>query len=462
MSEGKEVSQRMNRPSKDFYKSVYQIALPVTLQSLIMAFFALTDQLMVGQLGDVAIASVGMAGKIYAVISVVLAGLAAGVSIYVAQFWGKRDSKNISRLLGIGLMAGFTLSFLFTLLVFFNPQLCLGVFTTDKRVIGEGGVFLQIVSLSYVPVMLTMLYSAVLRSTTHVKLPMSVSLFAVGLNILLNYMLIFGKWGFPELGLEGAAIATSLSRAVECVTIVGAVYLFKLPGRARFGDLFEGSGALVKKFIKTTYPIVLTELIWVLGETVYAVIYSRMGTTEMTAMTITFPLQGICIGLLSGLSGAGGVMVGNKLGAGEEETAMQYALRFLKLGTIVSVAVGLLIAAISPWYVSAFNLSGEAHHLGIYLVWVFAAFLWAKVGNMIMAGGILNSGGDSKFVFVMESAATWLIGVPSGLILSFVFKQPIYLVYFALSLEEVVRFGFGIARIRSRKWLRNLVHDIAA
>ncbi|MEC0141439.1 MATE family efflux transporter [Paenibacillus macerans] len=399
----------MNRPSKDFYKNVYQIALPVTLQSLIMALFTLADQLMVGQLGEVAIASVGMAGKIYAVISVVLAGLAAGVSIYVAQFWGKRDGKNISRLLGIGLMAGFTLSFLFTLLVFLNPQLCLGVFTTDKRVIGEGGVFLQIVSLSYVPVMLTMLYSAVLRSTTHVKLPMSVSLFAVGLNILLNYMLIFGKWGFPELGLEGAAIATSLSRAVECVMIVGAVYLFKLPGRARFGDLFEGSGVLLKNFIKTTYPIVLTELIWVLGETVYAVIYSRMGTTEMTAMTITFPLQGICIGLLSG-----------------------------------------------------FNLSGEAHRLGVYLVWVFAAFLWAKVGNMIMAGGILNSGGDSKFVFVMESAATWLIGVPSGLILSFVFKQPIYLVYFALSLEEVVRFGFGIARIRSRKWLRNLVHDIAA
>lgn len=141
MSEGKEVSQRMNRPSKDFYKNVYQIALPVTLQSLIMALFTLADQLMVGQLGEVAIASVGMAGKIYAVISVVLAGLAAGVSIYVAQFWGKRDGKNISRLLGIGLMAGFTLSFLFTLLVFLNPQLCLGVFTTDKRVIGEGAFF---------------------------------------------------------------------------------------------------------------------------------------------------------------------------------------------------------------------------------------------------------------------------------------------------------------------------------
>ncbi|GIO86849.1 MATE family efflux transporter [Paenibacillus faecis] len=447
---------------KDFYKNVYKIALPVTLQSLIMSLLTLTDQLMVGQLGDVAIASVGMATKIYGVISVVLAGLAAGVSIYAAQFWGKQDRKSISQLLGIGLIAGFALSFLFTLLVFFEPRLCLGLFTTDERILGEGYIFLQIISLSYVPTMFTMMYSAILRSTTHVKLPMFVSLFTVMLNIVLNYMLIFGNWGFPELGLKGAAIATLTARIVECALIIGAVYKFRLPGSVDFGSLFGVPKPLLQKFIQTTYPIILTEFIWVMGETAYAMIYSRMGTSEMTAMTITFPLQGICIGLLSGLASAGGVMVGNKLGAGEEETALQYAKRFIALGISVSLAVGLVIAAASPWYVSFFNISGEVHRLGIYLVWVFAAFLWVKVGNMIMAGGILNSGGDSKFVFAMESAATWLIGVPSGLLLSFVFKQPVYLVYLVLSLEEVVRFGIGMWRIHSRKWIKNLVNDIAA
>jgi len=447
---------------KDFYKNVYKIALPVTLQSLIMSLLTLMDQLMVGQLGDVAIASVGMATKIYGVISVVLAGLAAGVSIYAAQFWGKQDRKSISQLLGIGLIAGFALSFLFTLLVFFEPQLCLGLFTTDERILEEGYIFLQIISLSYIPTMFTMMYSAILRSTTHVKLPMFVSLFTVMLNIVLNYMLIFGNWGVPELGLKGAAIATLTARIVECALIIGAVYKFRLPGSVDFGSLFGVSKPLLQKFIRTTYPIILTEFIWVMGETAYAMIYSRMGTSEMTAMTITFPLQGICIGLLSGLASAGGVMVGNKLGAGEEETALQYAKRFIALGISVSLAVGLVIAAASPWYVSFFNISGEVHRLGIYLVWVFAAFLWVKVGNMIMAGGILNSGGDSKFVFAMESAATWLIGVPSGLLLSFVFKQPVYLVYLVLSLEEVVRFGIGMWRIHSRKWIKNLVNDIAA
>ncbi|WP_059045805.1 MATE family efflux transporter [Paenibacillus rubinfantis] len=449
--------------SKLFYKSVYQIAIPVTLQSLIMALLSLTDQLMVGQLGDVAIASVGMSSKIYAIISVMMAGLAAGVSIYTAQFWGKGDRRSINRLLGIGMATGVILSFLFSLLVYFEPELCFAVFTEDPRIHEEGAIYLQLMAVGYVPAMLTMLYSAVLRSTQHVKLPLFVSLFTVGLNILLNYLLIFGHLGFPQMGLAGAAIATTVSRVVECLLIVGAVYLFKLPGRAGWRELYGGgSSALVKKFAQTTFPLVLNELIWVLGETAYAIIYSRMGTTEMTAMTITFTLQGVCIGLFTGLASAGGVMVGNKLGAGEEETAMLYAKRFIRLGAVVSLAVGLVIAAISPWYVSAFHISGEANRLGIYLVWVFAAFLWVKVGNMVMAGGILNSGGDSKFVFAMESATTWLIGVPSGLLLSFGLKQPIFLVYFALSLEEVVRYGIGLARIRSRKWIKNLVQDLAA
>lgn len=447
---------------KDFYRNVYKIAIPVTLQSLIMALLTLTDQLMVGQLGDVAIASVGMSSKIYGIISVVLAGLAMGVSVYAAQFWGKEDRKSISGLLGIGLLVGFSLSFLFSLFVFIKPQLCLSLFTTDTRIIEDGFIFLQITALTYVPMMLTMMYSAILRSTEHVKLPMFVSLFTVVLNIILNYLLIFGKFGFPEWGLKGSAIATLIARIVECLLIIGAVYKFKLPGGADFKDLFSASKSLVTKFIRTTYPIILTELIWVLGETVYAIIYSRMGTAEMTAMTITFPLQGICIGLLAGLSSAGGVMVGNKLGAGEEEIALQYAKRFILLGISVSLVIGAIIALISPLYVSAFNVSDETHQLGIYLVWVFAAFLWVKVGNMIMAGGILNSGGDSKFVFAMESTATWLIGVPSGLLMSFVWKQPIFLVYLVLSMEEVVRFAIGMARIRSKKWIKNLVNDLAA
>ncbi|CAH1056627.1 MATE family efflux transporter [Paenibacillus pseudetheri] len=446
---------------KDFYKSVYKIAVPVTLQSLLMALLNLTDQLMVGQLGDVAIASVGMSTKIYGIIAVVLAGLSTGVSIYAAQFWGNKDSKSVSQVLGLGLIVGFAFSFLFSVAVFIDSPLFLSMFTTDANVIDNGYIFLKIMSIGFVPVMLTMMYSAILRSTGHAKWPMYVSLIAVALNIILNYVLIYGNFGAPALGLKGAAIATLISRVIECLLIIGAVYRYRLPGAVGLKNLFIIPKPLIRKFFGTTYPLLLTELIWVLGETAYAIIYSRMGTMEMTAMTITFPLQGLCIGLLSGLASAAGVLVGNRLGANETDIALDHAKKFIRLGIIISLIVGVIIAAGSRLYVSAFNISEDAKQMSIYIVIVFAGFLWAKVSNMIIAGGILNSGGDSKFVFSMESTATWLIGVPSGLLLSYVWKQPVYLVYLVISLEEVVRFGFGYARIYSRKWMRNLVNDLA-
>jgi len=444
------------RAGDDFYKKLYQIAIPIALQSLIMAALNMTDQLMVGQLGDVAIASVGMSSKIYSVISVLLAGLAAGLSIYAAQYWGRRDVRTITQLLGMTLSLGLIVSLLFTGVVYLNPEWSLGLFTTDTRVMEEGAIFLKLSALSYVPIMLTMIYSAVLRSTGHVKYPMYVSLIVVILNVGLNYLLIFGNLGFPKLGLAGAAIGTCIARVVECLLIIGAVYRFRLPGAAGFRYLFSYHKPLARKFYLTTYPIVLTELVWVLGETAYAVIYSRMGTTEMTAMTITFPLQGLSIGLLTGLSGAAGVLVGNRLGAGEHAIARDYARRLIRVGIFLSVGLGLAIAALAPLYASAFAITNAAHELAVHVIWVFAAFMWVKVANMIIAGGILQSGGDSKFVFKMESAATWLIGVPLGLLLSLVWKQPLFWVYFFLSLEEVVRFGIGLMRFRSGKWIQNL------
>ncbi|WP_217593260.1 MATE family efflux transporter [Cohnella sp. GbtcB17] len=446
----------MDDTKAGFYKSLYKIAVPIALQSLIMAALYMTDQLMVGQLGDVAIASVGMASKIYSVISVVLAGLATGLSVYAAQYWGSKDVRSITDLLGITLLIGLSLSAAFSAFVFLMPEFCLGLFTTDARVTGEGDIFLKIVALSYVPTMLTMIYSAIMRSTGHVKYPMYVSLAVVIVNVALNYLLIFGNWGFPKLGLAGAAYATLTARIVECLLIVGAVYRFKLPGAAGFRHLLRFRGDLARKFLLTTYPIVLTELIWVLGEAAYAVIYSRMGTTEMTAMTVTFPLQGLSIGLLSGLAGAAGVLVGNRLGADEHGLALDYAGRLIRTGIGLSLALGAGIAALSPLYASAFSITGEVRDLSVHVLWVFAAFMWVKVANMIIAGGILQSGGDSKFVFKMESAATWLIGVPLGLLLSFVWKQPLFWVYFFLSLEELVRLGAGLLRFRSRKWIKNL------
>lgn len=444
---------------KEFYDQLFKLAIPISLQSLIMAVLYLVDQLMVGQLGGVAIASVGMSSKIYSVISVVLAGLATGLSVYAAQYSGSKDRKSITQLLGLSLGIGLLLSGLFSIFVFLFPQLCLSIFTTDKEVLENGHIFLKIVALSYIPTMLTMLYSAVLRSTGHVKYPMIVSVAAVGLNIVLNYALIFGNWGFPELGLAGAAYATLFARLLESALIVGAVYRGKLPGAGGIKELCSVSKVKSVPFLRTIAPIVLTELVWVLGEACYSIIYSRMGTAEMTAMTVTFPLQGLTIGLLAGLSGAAGIMVGHKLGEKNNTVAFSYARIFVRIGVGFSLLLGALIAVLAPLYVSAFNITEEERGLAISVICFFALFLWIKVGNMIIAGGILQSGGDSKFVFIMEASTTWLLGVPLGLLLSWGWKQPLPWVYFFLSLEEAVRLVIGYIRFRRGKWLKQLTHQ---
>ena len=216
---------------------------------------------------------------------------------------------------------------------------------------------------------------------------------------------------------------------------------------------------LLHRFGVTALPIVLTELLWVLGESGYAVVYGRMGTEEIAAMTMTYPLQGLAIGLLSGLAGAAAVLVGNRLGAGNFAGAIDYAHKLIRIGIGLALLVGGVVAWLAPHYVALYHTSARVQHLGQLCVLVFCAFLWVKVANMIVAGGVLNSGGDSKFVFAMESLATWLIGVPSGFLMAFYFELPIYWVYLVLSLEELVRLGVGYARVLSRKWVRNLVDE---
>lgn len=441
-----------------FWRSVWHVALPVTLQTVVMSLLSMTDQVMVGQLGITAVAATGVAAKLNAIVIVVLSGLSSGIAIYAAQFWGQGRPERLPPLLGYGFMVGIPLAGLMVLLISFWPQHAIALFSADSHVQQQGATYVLIVAFSFVPQMVTLLYSALLRATGDARLPLFASLVAVLLNLLFNYLLIFGHAGCPKLGLSGAAWATLLARSVELAVILLALYwrghvlaifhwraLCGLTSHVRRGLLF------------TTMPLILTEGVWVLGESAYAMVYGHMSTLALAAMTMTYPLQGLSIGLLCGLSAAASVLVGQRLGADDFRGAISCAHRLLRLGLAASLLVGLLLLAGAGSYVGLYDASAEVLLQAQWCVWVFALLLWVKVGNMIIAGGILNSGGDSRFVLVMESLATWLIGVPSAYIMAFWLQLPIHWVYLVLSLEELVRLAVGYWRLRSRRWMRNLV-----
>lgn len=446
--------------NREFYDKILKIAIPIATQSVIMSALNMVDQIMVGQLGENAIDAVGLSNRLITILSVVLNAIAAGISIYTAQLWGKKEKKGIGRLLGVGLFAGGIITAAFVLLAVFAPEFCIGIFSTDKVVVANGAIFLRIVGYSFIPSMLTTMYSAVLRSTAHVKLPMIASITGVVTGVALDYVLIFGHFGFPRLGLRGTAIGTIIARCIEFLIIFIGTYAKKLPAAYSIREMIGIPDSLFKKFLGTTYPLVLNEFLWVLGETAYAIIYGHIGTSEYAAVNITAPIQGLTIGMLSGLAGATGVILGNALGASEYDKACNYSKKIIRLGAVLSLTLGILIVLFSRFYVLAYKVSPETSTYSEYLLIAFAFFLWVKVSNMIISSGILSSGGDSKFIFAMESSTTWLFGVPSGFLAAFVFHFPVYIVYAILSCEEVIRFIIGMHRVKSRKWIRNLVSGV--
>lgn len=439
-----------------FYAEMRKLAVPITLQSVFMALLQLTDQLMVGRLGEETIAAVGIGGRLYYVLSVVLVSVGTAVSVFAAQFWGKKDTRSLGQLLGLGLALGLSFAIVCFGAFFFVPDPFVRLFTNDGTVAAIGSDYVRIVSLSYLPTTLTLLYSAILRSTGTVKVPMYINIAAVLVNALLNYLLIFGPGPLPALGVEGSALATVIARYLEASLLIGFVYVRRLPGSCRLRELVGFTRQLAAPFLRIAYPLLLTELLWVLGETAYAAIYGRLGTAALTAITLSGPIQLIGIGLMSGLSGAAGVMIGNRIGAGEADRASEDAARFAKLAFGAAVLLGGLIALLSPFYVSAYSLSEETRREAIAVLLVFALFFCVKVTNMVVAGGILNSGGDSKYIFRMEAGVVWTVGVPLGLVAAFVWKLPVHWVYFLLSSEELVRLYFGLRRMRSRKWMNDL------
>jgi len=414
------------------------------------------DQLMIGQLGEQAIAAVGLASRPQWILLFIVMGIAGGASIFIAQYWGRGDRSQIPQVMGIAFAAGGVFIVLFALLSLVTPRAVLSLFTTDRCVIEAGSPYLAIISAGYLPLLLINVYSAVLRSTGHTRLPLYAGLVSVLLNTGLNYLLIFGKAGLPELGVNGAALATSAARITEALIILSVVYRKKLPGAVRPGKMFRFQPDFLRRFVATTVPLVMTEFIWVVGDSLFSVIYGRMGTVSLAAVTLTQPVQNLTVGFFTGLSTAAAVMLGNELGAERFNRAGSYARRYLRLGLMLTILLGGAVIALSSVYVRLFNVPPEVRESARLVMNIFGGFLWIKVLNMTIGNGILRSGGDTRFVLTTDTLGMWGLGIPAGFLAAFIFGLPVHMVYLVICLEEAVRLGLGVLRIRSGKWLRNL------
>ena len=445
-----------------YFKNLFRIALPIIAQNLLSSVLNMMDVAMIGQMGETAVASVGLANQVFFLLLLMMFGINSGVGVFVSQLWGKGDQGSIRKVQGIGLGMGLAASLLSSIAAMVFSEGILRIYSTDPAVIARGGAYLRIAGMSYVATAITLSYSSVLRATGNVRVPVAVSIFAISLKTLLNYGLIFGHFGLPALGIEGAAIATVISRMVEVTGILAITYARSLPPAARLSELVGGyNRQFLPVVLKTSFPVVINETLWSLGVTMYNIIYARIGTESIAAVNIAVTIEGLAFVLFIGISEATGILIGNRIGANEEQLAFDYARRSLILSTAGAILMGGVIFLASDFILGFFKVSEAARSNAHNILLVMSFALWLKVTNMLIIVGILRAGGDTRFSMIVDAGSVWLVGVPMAWAGANLLHLPIYGVYLMVASEELVKYIAMMWRFTSRRWMVNLTHSVA-
>jgi len=447
---------------RSFYARLLALAVPIIIQNFISSSLNLFDVLMIGQLGEVTVAAVGLSNQIFFLLMFLLFGISSGAGVFTAQLWGKGDVPSIHRVMGISLAMGLTGSLFFSFMAIVLPQVSLSIYTNDPAVIQAGLGYLRLSGLSYPMTAISFTYAATLRSTGNTRPPMFVSAITISLKTLLNYLLIFGHLGLPAMGIQGAALSTVIARTLECLLLLGYTYLRRAPTAAPLHRLIAFQRSFVVNFLKIAFPVVINEMLWSLGISTYNAIYAHISTEAAAAIQIAGTIENLAFVIFIGISDATGILVGNKIGAQEQDTAYTYARRSLTLGAGGAMLIGACIYLLSGNILSLYKVSPEVLDYARRILLVMAFVLWIRVSNMTAIVGILRSGGDTRFSMFLDGGTMWVVGVPSALLAAFVFHLPVYWVYLVIMSEELVKFSVSLWRFRSRRWIHNISQTVPA
>jgi len=446
--------------NKVFYKHLVTIAVPIAIQSMISSSVNMADVFMIGKLGATKLAALGLANQIMFLMTLLLYGINSGSAVFMSQFWGKKDYKNLHKVLGIALIGSILVGILFFLGGQLIPEKLIRLYSPDIEVIKIGGSYLKIVSWAYIVTAISMVYGIQLRSVGVLKLGVYTSIVSLVINIFLNYTLIFGNFGFKAMGIEGAAIATLIARIVEMILIITMVYIKKYPLASKLKELLDIDLKFIRNFVKTTLPVVINEMMWALGMTGYVMIYARISTESVAVVNIVGSIAEILFTGFFGVASATAVMVGNKIGENDEQEAIRYANMLGKLSIYLGIVTGILLILIIKPLLSFYDLSDEVYKLVVYTTYVLALLTPFKSFTATTVVGILRGGGDVKYCLFLDVAALWLVGIPAAIYGGLYLGLPIFIVYGLAGSEEIIKFIFSVRRVRSKKWIRNLVKDM--
>ena len=443
----------MDERKRSLRKEIVRLALPIALQQFMTALVGACDAIMLGKLSQDAMSAVSLATQVTFVFNLFMFAFMAGENMFVAQYYGKGDYTGISQVFSLVTKICGCIAVVFLAGTLFFPEQLMRILTNEETLIVLGSEYLRVIGISYVFSGIAQIFLAIMKNCGAVNMSTLINGVMVILNIALNAVFIFGLSGFPKMGIKGAALATVLATVVQFLWSVGYV-LCRI--RAVKFSLRSCEKKLFGRFWQKAVPLLINNLAWGIGFSMYAVIMGHLETDAVAANGIANISKNLVVCFCLGLGNAGSIIVGNRLGADRLQAAKEVGETLTKTAIIAGIVSGLVLIALSPFITKMVDLTPTARGYLQKMLLISSYYIAGKSVNCMTIGGIFAAGGDSKFGMLCDSVTLWCIIVPLGCICAFILKLPVMVVYFVLNLDEIIKLPVVYKHYKKYKWIKNL------
>lgn len=443
----------MNERKQSLRKEIIRLALPMALQQFMTALVGACDAIMLGKLSQNAMSAVSLATQVTFVFNLFMYAFVTGENMFVAQYYGKGDYKGISKIFSLVTKACGVVAVIFLIGTFFFPRQIMAVLTNEEELITLGSEYLRVIGISYLLSSIAQTFLAIMKNCNAVNVSTLINSVMVILNIILNAVFIFGLFGCPEMGIRGAALATVLATVVQVVWSVGYV-LCRIKSVKL--NLHRCEREITSHFWQKAIPLLINNLAWGIGFSMYSVVMGHLGTDAVAANGIANISKNLIVCFCLGLGNAGSIIVGNRLGANRLEEAKEAGGLLTKTAIIAGILSGVVLIILSPFITQMVDLTPTARGYLQKMLLICSYYIAGKSVNCMTIGGIFAAGGDSKFGMMCDSITLWCITVPLGCICAFILKLPVMLVYFVLNLDEIIKLPVVYKHYKKYKWIKNL------
>ena len=443
---------------RNFFKAVLTLALPIAFQNLLSTTASMVDTIMIGSEGELAVAAVGVCSQISSLFFSCYFGFAGGALLFFSQYWGAKNIKGINKTFGISMLCVLIIAIVFGGFAVIRPDLLLGLYTDKTNLIEIGIPYIRIVGFSYPLTVATMIIGFLLRSTERVKAPLICSIAGLIVNMVLNWLLIYGRFGLPKMGPSGAAVGTLCSSIVTVTMLLGILLRDQSEVRLRLKEMFGWEKEFIGVYAKKCFPIICNELLYGVGQMFINIVIGHQAESAIAAMAAFRVLEGFVFAFFAGLSDASSVVVGKEVGAGNHMSGYKYMKKFAMLCPLITFIIVAVFVSINQPLLGLFGLGAEALSYGKYMLLIYLVMGTIRTCNYIM-NSCYRAGGDPIFGTVLEITCLFIIAVPATWVAGMVLHLPFLAVFAFVYTDEIIRLIFELWYTRSGRWVKPVTEE---